>query len=123
MNSKIVLFGILIVALLIVSGYYFTHGCTKEAKICPDGTAVSRVGPNCEFEECSKIENLISWSEAIIILNNGQVKEVNQFHNLNVRLILEDETTMNTIEPKLDDIINEIEKCGDTCSNIIIATE
>ena len=26
--------------------------CTEEAKICPDGSAVGRVGPNCEFAEC-----------------------------------------------------------------------
>lgn len=26
--------------------------CTTEAKICPDGTAVGRIGPNCEFAEC-----------------------------------------------------------------------
>lgn len=26
--------------------------CTMEAKICPDGTAVGRTGPNCEFAEC-----------------------------------------------------------------------
>jgi hypothetical protein len=26
--------------------------CTKEAKICPDGSAVGRVGQNCEFAEC-----------------------------------------------------------------------
>ncbi len=26
--------------------------CTLEAKICPDGTAVGRKGPNCEFEAC-----------------------------------------------------------------------
>ena len=26
--------------------------CTKEAKICPDGSAVSRTGPNCEFAKC-----------------------------------------------------------------------
>lgn len=26
--------------------------CTMDAKICPDGTAVGRVGPNCEFEAC-----------------------------------------------------------------------
>lgn len=28
------------------------NGCTMEAKICPDGTAVGRSGPNCEFAEC-----------------------------------------------------------------------
>jgi len=27
-------------------------GCTTEAKICPDGTAVGRTGPSCEFTAC-----------------------------------------------------------------------
>ncbi|MCU0660518.1 MAG: hypothetical protein MUD00_02815 [Candidatus Pacebacteria bacterium] len=26
--------------------------CTMDAKICPDGTAVGRVGPNCDFAAC-----------------------------------------------------------------------
>lgn len=26
--------------------------CTMEAKLCPDGSYVSRVPPDCEFEEC-----------------------------------------------------------------------
>lgn len=26
--------------------------CTKEAKVCPDGTTVGRTGPNCEFARC-----------------------------------------------------------------------
>ncbi len=26
--------------------------CTMEAKICPDGSAVGRQGPNCEFSKC-----------------------------------------------------------------------
>jgi hypothetical protein len=30
--------------------------CTAEAKICPDGTAVSRSGPNCEFAPCPEVE-------------------------------------------------------------------
>lgn len=28
------------------------RACTMEAKICPDGTAVGRSGPNCEFAKC-----------------------------------------------------------------------
>jgi hypothetical protein len=28
------------------------RGCTKELKICPDGTGVGRSGPNCEFAAC-----------------------------------------------------------------------
>lgn len=30
-----------------------TDSCTEEAKVCPDGSVVERVGPDCEFEECS----------------------------------------------------------------------
>lgn len=28
------------------------RACTEEAKICPDGSAVGRTGPNCEFAKC-----------------------------------------------------------------------
>ncbi len=30
-------------------------GCTMEAKICPDGSAVGRSGPNCEFAPCPEL--------------------------------------------------------------------
>lgn len=26
--------------------------CTMDAKLCPDGSAVGRQGPNCEFAPC-----------------------------------------------------------------------
>ncbi len=29
--------------------------CTMEAKICPDGSAVGRGGPKCEFAECPSV--------------------------------------------------------------------
>ncbi len=31
--------------------------CTQEVKICPDGSAVGRTGPNCEFSACPGIPN------------------------------------------------------------------
>ncbi|VVB79776.1 Uncharacterised protein [uncultured archaeon] len=31
-------------------------GCTKEAKICPDGTTVAREGSDCEFAKCPEQE-------------------------------------------------------------------
>jgi len=31
--------------------------CSEEAKICPDGSTVGRIGPQCEFTPCSIIEN------------------------------------------------------------------
>lgn len=30
--------------------------CTMEAKICPDGSAVGRTGPNCEFADCPAVD-------------------------------------------------------------------
>lgn len=32
-----------------------TKACTAEAKICPDGTAVGRTGPDCEFAPCPQL--------------------------------------------------------------------
>lgn len=63
--NKIVI--ITFVILLITLGLFFykntknedtnnrnEESCTTEAKLCPDGTAVGREGPNCEFSACPK---------------------------------------------------------------------
>ncbi len=34
------------------SGSGETVFCTQDAKLCPDGSYVSRTGPNCEFAAC-----------------------------------------------------------------------
>ncbi len=31
--------------------------CTLDTKICPDGSSVGRTGPNCEFAQCSTVNN------------------------------------------------------------------
>jgi hypothetical protein len=33
-------------------GWNQPTACTEEAKVCPDGSAVGRTGPNCEFAPC-----------------------------------------------------------------------
>ncbi|MFA5929995.1 MAG: Kazal-type serine protease inhibitor family protein [Candidatus Micrarchaeia archaeon] len=52
---------ILMIAVLFVSLFAFgctqngpvaPRACTADAKICPDGSAVGRAGPNCEFAAC-----------------------------------------------------------------------
>jgi preprotein translocase subunit YajC len=52
---------LIIVGVLVLGGgiYYFLVrnpqkpvACTQEVKICPDGSAVGRTGPNCEFPPC-----------------------------------------------------------------------
>lgn len=31
------------------------QACTEEAKVCPDGSAVGRTEPNCEFAPCPEV--------------------------------------------------------------------
>jgi hypothetical protein len=33
------------------------RACTLEAKLCPDGSAVGRIGPNCEFAACPQSDS------------------------------------------------------------------
>src|SRR3989344_6103492 len=35
--------------------------CAQDAKECPDGSFVSRTGPNCEFAECPKENETADW--------------------------------------------------------------
>lgn len=63
--------------------------CTLDAKLCPDGSSVGRVGPNCEFAPCSNITNVplnITWTSRLIDLykigldlpEGWTIKEVNR---------------------------------------------
>ena len=45
--------------LVISSTHSGDKGCTLEAKICPDGTTVGRIGPKCEFAPCPTAINQI----------------------------------------------------------------
>jgi len=59
-QHRTIILSILIIILFSGAGYLlFTKVfnnqpivCTMEAKICPDGTSVGRVEPNCEFADC-----------------------------------------------------------------------
>jgi len=56
MLKRGILIAILISLVLVVSSCGFIGVCTKESKLCQDGTDVGRVGINCEFEECPEIQ-------------------------------------------------------------------
>ena len=53
---KKIILKILVTALTLGGGVAFaeTEGvvCTADAKLCPDGSYVGRVGPKCEFKQC-----------------------------------------------------------------------
>lgn len=65
----------------------------------------------------------VTWEQAIEILYRGEVWSVFQTHSLDVKLRLKDDCTYNTVEPVIDRIFWEIEKCGEACSEIFLITE
>jgi len=54
------------------------RACTMEAKLCPDGSYVSRSGPNCEFASCpgenQKTMGTLSEAEARVIAEKACIK-------------------------------------------------
>ena len=65
----------------------------------------------------------VDWETAVEILNTGDVEMVAQLHSLEVFLTLNDGTEIRTVEPIIDAIFEEVEKCGQPCSQILLATE
>lgn len=63
---KFIIAGVVILFFGLFGGYYLIKSsskptmkaCTKEAKLCPDGSSVGRAGPNCEFAPCTQITNI-----------------------------------------------------------------
>jgi hypothetical protein len=49
-------------------------GCTEEAKICPDGSVVVRVPPDCEFEACPSLSTTPKETTTIISMTTTTVK-------------------------------------------------
>jgi hypothetical protein len=74
-------------------------------------------------EDATPQDRVVSWEEAIEILNSGDVVTVVQLHSLKVTLELKDGSRITTTEPRIDDIFWEVEQCGSPCQGIILATE
>ncbi len=69
-NKKITILTVIIVLALGGGIYYFLVknsqkpiACTQEAKLCPDGSYVSRTGPNCEFSPCP--DQTANWKTSV----------------------------------------------------------
>ena len=74
-------------------------------------------------DTASSVNNEVSWSEALEILNQGDVKLISQLHNLEVSLLLNDGRTLTTVEPTIDAIFDAIAECGEPCSSVVLMTE
>jgi hypothetical protein len=79
---------------------------------------ISGVGP-----APTPTETMISWEEAQELIESGNVTAVTQLHSLEVRILLEDGSTVVTQEPAIDDVLDVIRECGQPCASIVFATE
>jgi hypothetical protein len=71
-----------------VSGVVTPNGvaCTEEAKVCPDGSAVGRTGPNCSFAACPppNAELTVGSTTLDFVLPAGYAKSTSASSDANV---------------------------------------
>ncbi len=77
---------------------------------------------------CSRVKptpypSEVDWATAVQILNTGKVEMVMQAHSLDITLTMKDGSSIHTVEPQIDAIFDEIDKCGKPCGQIALATE
>lgn len=82
MNSRLLIGGVAVVA--VVVALWFMNStpaeapvgqyCTMDAKLCPDGSYVSRSGPNCEFAQCPIVATTTTDGGRGILPYNSGVK-------------------------------------------------
>ena len=65
----------------------------------------------------------IEWVQVPGLLNFGLVTKVVQTHDLLVYFTLQDGRTLQAVEPEIDEIVRQIEACGEMCKDIRFATE
>ncbi|MDP3953903.1 MAG: hypothetical protein Q8Q06_00620 [bacterium] len=129
MTHKILI--ILIVLLIVLTGAWFGLRfliggeepvvCTMDAKLCPDGSYVGRVAPNCEFAPCPG--DTPEWLAIKQAINNCEVESVWQTHARTVGAKLKNGEELAAVEPELDDIIDLAIVAGEKCGEILMGTE
>ena len=65
----------------------------------------------------------IAWEDISGIINDGNVVEIFQAHNLQVTIYLADGKVLITVEPEYNAIMRLIEECGVDCYDIRKVTE
>ncbi|HUV80989.1 MAG TPA: hypothetical protein VMW21_00490 [Patescibacteria group bacterium] len=123
-------FIILIVLLVVLTGIWFglrfliggeePVACTQDVKLCPDGSYVGRVGPNCEFALCPDAPQWPAIKQAIA---NCEVESVWQTHARTVWAKLKNGEELTAVEPELNDIIDLAIAAEPKCGKILMGTE
>lgn len=83
---KTLAFGVVLILLLGVAGFFYRNvmeqetvpepvACTLDAKMCPDGSAVGRTGPSCEFAVCAFPNVELAEAGVAFVLPEGYATE------------------------------------------------
>lgn len=65
----------------------------------------------------------VPWAEAEAIILSGEVVYAIQSHSLEVVLTLRDGRIIVSVEPTIDEVFRVVDRCGDPCAGISLATE
>ena len=65
----------------------------------------------------------IAWEAVEALLATGQVDTVFQTHALGVTFLMKDGSSIESVEPGIDDIFRLVDECGDPCRDVALATE
>lgn len=74
-----------------------------------------------ELPESSTSE--VPWPEARELILSGEVRQIVQFHSLEVTLELKDGSRVETVEPEIDAVFDVVDSCGEPCADIVLVTE
>lgn len=90
--------------------------CTQEAKVCPDGSYVSRIGPNCEFAICPEVK-AIDWESLVpdIKIALQQAYPETFFRDEDIRIYTEGDITADGVPEVLVNI-----SCGATTCQLVL---
>jgi hypothetical protein len=91
--------------------------------ILPTFTETPQVQDDKYSIDGEKENEVMNWDQAVSLILLGKVKQVVQFHDLTVILVLDDETMIETAQPEIDEVIRVIDLCGEKCAEITILTE
>lgn len=131
MFSKNIKIYIIIFLALIISGiifgfFWFQLNSEKQMKIEENEEKnLEENTKNGDFDpsKTPELGNNISWQEALLLLEQCQVKSITQTHDLSVYLDLADGRQLITKEPQIDEIFGVYEGIRKKCGEIPMATE
>jgi len=77
--------------------------------------------PDAELKQEDALE--IEWGDAEDIIMNGAISQITQTHDGVLILKTREGVVFVTQQPEVDEVFKVIERCGDLCADILVATE